>query len=262
MQIINVQVHWDSFESSLTWFPPSSRSCSDTAAPGVQVYRQLRAPARFRRSATFHLFPFWSSPFRIYSLVRLLFTFLLRFVPKSRRFPGFFRRFRSYYGLDVGKKAQGEAEEKAPSKHTLFAQEQRRNKGIPKIDPLLEEQFNTGRLLACISSRPGQVGRADGYILEASFSELHFIFVFSSSFEAFLDFFFICQVFLELSVPSSLLLMFVSSPFAFSLFLLPVFGARGLQNEYSISYLLLFWIEGLLRSLARFSVQLSIACGC
>ena len=34
------------------------------------------------------------------------------------------------------------------------------------IDPNLEEQFNSGRLLACIASRPGQVGRADGYILE------------------------------------------------------------------------------------------------
>ena len=35
-----------------------------------------------------------------------------------------------------------------------------------KIDPLLETQFAAGRLYACISSRPGQSGRADGYILE------------------------------------------------------------------------------------------------
>lgn len=40
------------------------------------------------------------------------------------------------------------------------------------IDPNLEEQFNTGRVLACISSRPGQVGRADGYLLEGK--ELEF----------------------------------------------------------------------------------------
>lgn len=32
----------------------------------------------------------------------------------------------------------------------------------------LEEQFGSGRLLACISSRPGQSGRADGYILEGN----------------------------------------------------------------------------------------------
>jgi small subunit ribosomal protein S8e len=35
-----------------------------------------------------------------------------------------------------------------------------------KIDNLLETQFGAGRLYAAISSRPGQVGRADGYILE------------------------------------------------------------------------------------------------
>lgn len=35
-----------------------------------------------------------------------------------------------------------------------------------KVDPKLEEQFTTGRLLACVSSRPGQSGRIDGYILE------------------------------------------------------------------------------------------------
>ncbi|WP_411017634.1 hypothetical protein [Salmonella sp. s51090] len=36
----------------------------------------------------------------------------------------------------------------------------------------MEEQFSTGRLLACIASRPGQCGRADGYILEGK--ELEF----------------------------------------------------------------------------------------
>jgi small subunit ribosomal protein S8e len=35
-----------------------------------------------------------------------------------------------------------------------------------EIDPILKEQFLTGRLLAHVSSRPGQVGRADGYVLE------------------------------------------------------------------------------------------------
>merc|ERR1712028_292708 len=36
----------------------------------------------------------------------------------------------------------------------------------------MDDQFATGRLLASISSRPGQVGRADGYILEGK--ELEF----------------------------------------------------------------------------------------
>ncbi|KAG0087021.1 ribosomal protein S8A, partial [Podila epicladia] len=35
-----------------------------------------------------------------------------------------------------------------------------------KVDPALDHQFAAGRLYACLSSRPGQSGRADGYILE------------------------------------------------------------------------------------------------
>lgn len=40
------------------------------------------------------------------------------------------------------------------------------------IDPNVLEQFSSGRLLARIASRPGQSGRADGYILEGK--ELEF----------------------------------------------------------------------------------------
>ena len=40
------------------------------------------------------------------------------------------------------------------------------------IDPNVAGQFASGKLLACISSRPGQSGRADGYILEGK--ELEF----------------------------------------------------------------------------------------
>ncbi len=35
-----------------------------------------------------------------------------------------------------------------------------------KIEPKMQEQLQKGQVLACISSRPGQSGRADGYILE------------------------------------------------------------------------------------------------
>lgn len=41
-----------------------------------------------------------------------------------------------------------------------------------EVDPKLLEQLGAGRLLACLSSRPGQCGRADGYILEGA--ELEF----------------------------------------------------------------------------------------
>lgn len=40
------------------------------------------------------------------------------------------------------------------------------------LDSHLDDQFATGRLYACISSRPGQCGRCDGYILEGK--ELEF----------------------------------------------------------------------------------------
>jgi small subunit ribosomal protein S8e len=41
-----------------------------------------------------------------------------------------------------------------------------------KVEPKLAEQFTSGHLLACVSSRPGQSGRIDGYILEGK--ELEF----------------------------------------------------------------------------------------
>ena len=44
-----------------------------------------------------------------------------------------------------------------------------------KIDPLLETQFGAGRLYAAISSRPGEVGRADGYILEGKELEVRLV---------------------------------------------------------------------------------------
>jgi small subunit ribosomal protein S8e len=40
------------------------------------------------------------------------------------------------------------------------------------LDPALDDAFASGRLLACIASRPGQSGRCDGYILEGK--ELEF----------------------------------------------------------------------------------------
>lgn len=35
-----------------------------------------------------------------------------------------------------------------------------------KLEATLASAFQTGRIMACISTRPGQTGRADGYILE------------------------------------------------------------------------------------------------
>merc|ERR1712050_324953 len=38
----------------------------------------------------------------------------------------------------------------------------------PKLSDKLKSLFKEGKLIACISSRPGQCGRADGYILEGN----------------------------------------------------------------------------------------------
>ncbi|RZC65816.1 hypothetical protein C5167_009506 [Papaver somniferum] len=87
-----------------------------------------------------------------------------------------------HYGLDIGRKkkntsakkegeeAEAVAEEAKKSNHLLRKIESRQDD--QKLDSHIEEQFSGGRLLACISSRPGQCGRADGYILEGK--ELEF----------------------------------------------------------------------------------------
>merc|ERR1712226_1190942 len=77
------------------------------------------------------------------------------------------------YGVDLSKKIKGgkkegkdvkEEEETKRSPHVIAKQKYRESK--QKLDPGVEEQFQSGRLLACISSRPGQSGRCDGYVLE------------------------------------------------------------------------------------------------
>merc|ERR1712039_1101848 len=79
------------------------------------------------------------------------------------------------YGVDLGKKGKkGKADSKAKdadeekaekrSRHVVAKQKYRDSK--QKLDPAVEEQFQSGRLLACIASRPGQSGRCDGYVIE------------------------------------------------------------------------------------------------
>mmetsp|Transcript_57407 Transcript_57407/g.105579 ORF Transcript_57407/g.105579 Transcript_57407/m.105579 type:complete len:210 (+) Transcript_57407:69-698(+) len=77
-------------------------------------------------------------------------------------------------GIKAGKKQvkTEETDEKAEksSRHVIAKRKYRDSK--QKLDPLIEEQYQSGRLLACIASRPGQCGRADGYVLEGE--ELQF----------------------------------------------------------------------------------------
>ncbi|XP_010520566.1 PREDICTED: 40S ribosomal protein S8-1-like [Tarenaya hassleriana] len=95
----------------------------------------------------------------------------------------------SHYGVEVGRKKKASAssgkkeeegedgaekaaapEETKKSNHVLRKLEKRQQNRA--LDSHIDDQFSTGRLLACISSRPGQCGRADGYILEGK--ELEF----------------------------------------------------------------------------------------
>ncbi|KAG0581587.1 hypothetical protein KC19_4G263300 [Ceratodon purpureus] len=79
--------------------------------------------------------------------------------------------YSQHYGVEIGKKKKvvkkdteetEAAEETKKSKH-VEAKIAKRQQG-QKLDSHLEDQFASGRLLACISSRPGQCGRSDGYV--------------------------------------------------------------------------------------------------
>jgi len=78
-----------------------------------------------------------------------------------------------HYGVELGKKKalkEGETAGEKISRHVKATRAGRVKERT--IDQNVEEQFSQGRLFACISSRPGQSGRADGYILEGK--ELEF----------------------------------------------------------------------------------------
>lgn len=59
--------------------------------------------------------------------------------------------------------SEGAEEDKKKSAH-VQRKLAKRQQGH-KLDNHLETQFESGRLFACISSRPGQCGRCDGYAL-------------------------------------------------------------------------------------------------
>lgn len=75
-----------------------------------------------------------------------------------------FRQFyESRYGWNLGKtKSQDESKFSKGKKEKV----QKTREGKEELDQLLKDQFMAGKLMAKIKSRPGQVGRVDGYILE------------------------------------------------------------------------------------------------
>jgi small subunit ribosomal protein S8e len=77
----------------------------------------------------------------------------------------------NHYGVNLNtKKAKDLKIDERKSKRAQERVEERKKTRV--IDPKVADQFVQQRLLACIGSRPGQSGRADGYILEGK--ELEF----------------------------------------------------------------------------------------
>lgn len=75
----------------------------------------------------------------------------------------------AHYGQAIGKKKGGKGTEAEGEKVTKSKSVERKlaaRQKDAKVEAALETQFAAGRLYACVSSRPGQSGRVDGYILE------------------------------------------------------------------------------------------------
>jgi len=87
-----------------------------------------------------------------------------------------------HYGVEIGRKKKAAAKKEGEEAEAAATEEVKKSNHVTrklekrqqerKIDAHIEEQFGGGRLLASISSRPGQCGRCDGYILEGK--ELEF----------------------------------------------------------------------------------------
>jgi len=83
--------------------------------------------------------------------------------------------FNEKYGILLGVKGQPKSEQNVIN----YGDRSKRGKKLLNqrnkdntVEPNVRQQFLSGRLLACVSSRPGQSGRCDGYILEGE--ELEF----------------------------------------------------------------------------------------
>ncbi|KAK8527152.1 hypothetical protein V6N12_054376 [Hibiscus sabdariffa] len=91
-----------------------------------------------------------------------------------------------HYNIDIGRKKKAAAaagkkeseegetvtEEVVKKSNHVLRKLLKRQENRISLDPHIDEQFSSGRLLARITSRPGQCGRADGSILEGK--ELEF----------------------------------------------------------------------------------------
>ena len=81
--------------------------------------------------------------------------------------------YEQHYGMRIGVKKGVDAQPvDISSKSQACKDKIAKRQATRTLDSALDEQFVRGRVYAAISSRPGQSGRADGYILEGK--ELEF----------------------------------------------------------------------------------------
>lgn len=88
----------------------------------------------------------------------------------------FRNHYESFYGSTIGKSKRARQAAATADAKTDSTEQAKKSKKVErkiasrqamsKIEPAVESQFANGRLYAVISSRPGQSGRADGYVLE------------------------------------------------------------------------------------------------
>ena len=84
--------------------------------------------------------------------------------------------YETFYGATIGKSKRARQTTSGDATKTDVPEPVKKSKKVErklasrqaasKIETAVESQFANGRLYAVISSRPGQSGRADGYILE------------------------------------------------------------------------------------------------
>jgi len=78
----------------------------------------------------------------------------------------FIKYFEQTYGVLLKAKDKKEAKAEKEEAKKEQPKQQQPKKEAPKLGDALKNQIASGKLLACISSRPGQMGRVDGYVLE------------------------------------------------------------------------------------------------
>ncbi|KAK2875634.1 hypothetical protein FQN49_001551 [Arthroderma sp. PD_2] len=77
--------------------------------------------------------------------------------------------YEAHYGQSLGRRRQQKAaaaDTDEKKSNSVAKKQAARLATMGKVDPALEKQFEAGRLYAVVSSRPGQSGRVDGYVLE------------------------------------------------------------------------------------------------